>query len=80
MTSRGRASPPALLVGLLIVGFGLQGCAATAIAGATLGAAGAAVKVTTVAVGTTVKVAGGAVHLATNAGRHAPKKKPPRPQ
>ena len=77
MTSR--AFAPALLAGLLIIGLGLQGCVATAVAGATLGAAGAAVKVTAVAVGTTAKVAGGAVHLAANAGRH-PKKKPPPPQ
>jgi hypothetical protein len=80
MTSRSRALSPALLAGLLIIGLGLQGCVATTVAGATLGVAGAAVKVTTVAVGTTAKVAGGAVHLATSEGRHPPKKKPPPPQ
>jgi hypothetical protein len=80
MTPRARAFSPALLAGLSIIGLGLQGCVATTVAGATLGVAGAAVKVTAVTVGTTAKVAGGAVHLATSAGRHPPKKKPPPPQ
>ncbi|HWF00377.1 MAG TPA: hypothetical protein VG248_11315 [Caulobacteraceae bacterium] len=83
MTSRSRAFPP-VLTGLLIIALGLQGCVATTVAGATLGVAGTAVrgaaKVTVVAVGATAKVAGGAVHLATSAGRHAPKKKPAQSQ
>ena len=80
MTLRNRAFPSALLAAFLIAAPGLSGCVATTVAGATLGVAGAAVKVTAVTVGTTAKVAGGAVHLAANAGKHPPKKKPPPPQ
>jgi hypothetical protein len=83
MTSRNHAFAPALLAGLLIVGLGLQGCVATAVAGATLGVAGTAVrgaaKVTKVAVGTTAKVAGGTVRLVAKAGAH-PSKSPPQSQ
>jgi hypothetical protein len=83
MTSRRRACPPALLAGLLFVGLALQGCVATTVAGATLGAAGIAVrgaaKVTTVAVKTTGKVAGATVHVAASAAGHA-KKPPPESQ
>ena len=83
MTPRNRAYPSVLLAGLLIVALGLQGCVATAVAGATLGVAGTAVrgaaKVTTAAVGTTAKVAGGTVRLVAKAGAH-PAKTPPASQ
>jgi hypothetical protein len=71
------------LAGLLILGFGLQGCVATAVAGATLHVAGAAVgtaaKVGGAVVGTTVKVGSGAVHATASAVGRAVKGPGPAP-
>ena len=64
MISRSRARLAALCAGLCVVGFGLQGCLATTVAGATLGVAGAAVKTTAKVTG---KAAGATVHLTAKA-------------
>jgi hypothetical protein len=64
MFSRSRIRLAALCAGLCVVGFGLQGCLATTVAGATLGVAGAAVKTTAKVTG---KAAGATVHLTAKA-------------
>ncbi|HEX3919198.1 MAG TPA: hypothetical protein VHW60_17820 [Caulobacteraceae bacterium] len=67
MPTSSRPNLPAMLVALMLVGFSLQGCIATTVAGATVGLA---TKVTSFAVGTTFKVAGAALHI----GKHTAKK------
>jgi hypothetical protein len=75
MPSPSRAHLPAAVAALLILGLGLEGCVATAIAGATLHVAGATVKT---AAKVTGKAAGAAVHLATRgAGHHHDAPPPP---
>ena len=74
MFSRRRACLPALLAVGLIVGFGLQGCVATTVAGATLAVAGGTVKT---AAKVTGKVAGGAVKVTAHVAGHALDRKPP---
>jgi len=65
---------PAALAAILILGFGLQGCVATTIAGATLHVAGATVKT---AAKVTGKAAGAAIHLTTRGARHSHDTQPP---
>jgi len=71
MTSRSRFGLPALVAGFLILGLGLQGCVAAAVAGAGVHVAGAAVKTTAKVTG---KVAGATVHVAAHALKGSPPK------